>query len=225
MSRRAIAVSATGTDVGKTFVACAVIEALRARSRPIDAFKPVLSGFVAQDAADSDAGRLLLALGRPLGELEAMSPLRFAAPLAPPSAARAEGVTLTLAQLVNLCRARNEQHGEGLLLIEGAGGIASPIAEDATNLDLFAVLSLPVLLVGGSYLGAISHALTAIAAVKSRGLALAGMVVSESEGEAPPLDEITQALATFAPGVRVFVASRRESFDAAALADALYAGA
>ena len=85
----AIAITATGTDVGKTFVACGLITALRAQGRAVDAFKPVLSGFSV--AEGSDAGLLLAALGRPLSEIERMSPLRFAAPLAPPSAARAEG--------------------------------------------------------------------------------------------------------------------------------------
>jgi len=218
---RALAVAGTGTDVGKTFVACAVIAALRAQGRVVDAFKPVLSGFSPQDVAESDAGRLLTALGRPLAEIEAMSPLRFAAPLAPPSAARLQGATLRLADLADLCRRRLS--GEGLLLIEGAGGIASPIAEDGTNLDLFAELGLPVLLVGGSYLGAVSHALTAVEVVRARGLPIPAFVVSESAGEAPPLIEITGALARFAPTVPVFVARRNQTFDAGPLADALYA--
>jgi dethiobiotin synthetase len=220
---RALAIAGTGTDVGKTFVACALITALRAKNRAVDASKPVLSDFSVDTAEDSDAARLLAALGRPLTDIDAMSPLRFAAPLAPPSAARLEGRSLHREQLLDLCRARLS--GDGLLLIEGAGGIASPIAEDATNLDLFADLQLPIVLVGGSYLGAISHALTAIEVVRSRGLAVPAFIVSESAGEAPPLAEITQALAAFAPDVPVFVARRHESFDAAALADALYAGA
>ena len=74
-----------------------------------------------------------------------------------------------------------------LLVIEGAGGVMSPIAEDATNLDLFAELGLEVILVTGSYLGAVSHTLTAIAALQVRGVAVAAIVVSESMGDAPPI--------------------------------------
>lgn len=209
-------VTATGTDIGKTHVSAALIRELVRRGRRVDAFKPVLSGF--DDAAASDAGRLLEALGRPLSDLDRISPLRFTAPLAPPSAARAEGKRLLAEDLIGLCR---DRLGEDLLLIEGAGGVMSPLAEDATNLDVIAALGSPALLVSGSYLGAVSHALSAIAVLQSRDVPITAVVVSESAGEAPPLTEITEALARFAPGLAVFVASRSESFDASGLADAL----
>ncbi len=210
----ALFVSAVGTDVGKTYVACALISALRKQKRPVDAFKPVLSGFDGPDG--SDAARLLQALGRPLSDLDRMSPLRFKAPLAPPSAARAEGHALTLSDLAARCRERMAET-DGLLLIEGAGGIMSPLAEGATNLDLAAELNLPILLVTGSYLGAVSHTLTALEAIKARKLAVAAIVVSESEGDPPPLSEITDALQTFAAAIPAVVATRGKTWDASNL--------
>ena len=210
----ALFITATGTDVGKTYVACALIRALRAHKRPVDAFKPVLSGFDGPDG--SDAARLLDALGRPLTDLDRMSPLRFRAPLAPPSAARAEGHTLTLSDLSARCRERTSET-DGLLLIEGAGGIMSPLAEGVTNLDLAAELGLPVLLVTGSYLGAVSHSLTALEAIKARKLVVTALVVSESEGDPPALSEIIGALQTFAAAVPVVVASRGKTWDASNL--------
>lgn len=209
-------VTATGTDVGKTYVAAALVRELVRRGRPLEVVKPVLSGF--DDAATSDAGRLLEAMGRPLSELDRMSPLRFAAPLAPPSAARAEGRTLELATLAELCRARL---GEHLLIVEGAGGVMSPLAEGATNLDLIVELDAEALLVAGSYLGSVSHTLTALEVLRARGVRVAALVISESEGAPPPMSEMLEAMARFAPGLAVFVAPRSESFDARPLADAL----
>lgn len=203
----AIFITATGTDIGKTYVACALIRALLASGRAVDAFKPVLSGYEMFDG--SDAAHLLTALGRPAADLDLVSPLRFSAPLAPPSAARAEGQSIALADLVQRCRTKIDATA-GLLLIEGAGGIMSPIAEEATNLDLITALSTPTLLVAGSYLGAISHTLTALEAMWSRGVTITAVVISESEG-APPLTEITEALANFAPYIPVVIAPR--SFD------------
>jgi dethiobiotin synthetase len=208
----ALFITAVGTDVGKTFVACALIRALRAVGRPVDAFKPVLSGYDIYEG--SDAARLLEALGRDEADLDRMSPLRFAAPLAPPSAARAEGRGLALTDLTALCLAAVRP--ASLLLIEGAGGVMSPIAEGATNLDLADNLSEPVLLVTGSYLGAVSHTLTAVEVIRARGLDLAAIVVSESQ-DAPPLIEITGALAAFAPGIPVVTAPRAAQWDASNL--------
>jgi dethiobiotin synthetase len=210
----ALFISATGTDVGKTFVACALIRALRRQKRAVDAFKPVLSGFDGPDG--SDAARLLEALGRPLTDIDRMSPLRFTAPLAPPSAARAEGHALTLSDLAARCRERMAET-EGLLLIEGAGGIMSPLAEGATNLDLAVELGLPILLVTGSYLGAVSHTLTALEAIKARKLVVAALVVSESEGDQPALSEITDALQTFAAAIPTVTAPRGKTWDASNL--------
>lgn len=209
-------VTATGTDVGKTFVACALIRALRARGCPVDAFKPVLSGFTGPDG--SDAALLLEALGRPLSDLDRISPLRFAAPLAPPSAARSEGQTIEARTLGSLCGGRLSRASETLLIIEGAGGVMSPIAEGATNLDLIRSLKTPVLLVTGTYLGAVSHTLTAIAALGLRRTPIAAIVVSDSAGEHPDPAEVLNALSGFAPGIAVFNAPRAAHWDAAALA-------
>ena len=209
----AVFVTAIGTDIGKTHVACALIRALRRQGRAVDAFKPVLSGYDRYEG--SDAERLLTALGKSEADLDAMSPLRFSAPLAPPSAARLEDATLSLSDLTARCRTRMAS-SDGLLLIEGAGGVMSPIADKATNLDLLCELRIPAVLVTGSYLGAISHALTALETLWSRGCAIAAVAVSESEN-APPVAEITEALETFAPYIPVVVAPRGTDWDAGPL--------
>jgi dethiobiotin synthetase len=201
-------VTGAGTNVGKTFVCAALIRALAARGRAVDALKPVVSGFDAGDWDASDPGRLLGALGRPADTeaLDRLSPWRFAAPLSPDMAAAREGVRLDYAAVVDLCRARLAAAGEALLVIEGVGGVMSPISGDRTNLDLMAAIGAPVLLVCGAYLGTISHTLTAIAAVRSRGLNLRAVVVSEAEEGGPPLDETAASIARFAAQETVIIA-------------------
>lgn len=197
-------ITATGTDVGKTFVACALIRALRAEGREVGAFKPALSGF--EGIEGSDAGRLLEALGET--DLDRMSPLRFIAPLAPPSAARLEGESLTLDDLAARCEARLAEEEWKLILIEGAGGLMSPLAEDGTNLDLLVRLQLPSVLVTGSYLGSISHTFTAMEVMFSRGLPLRAVVISQSQGDHPPLSEMTNAMQQYYPDIPVIVVGR-----------------
>jgi dethiobiotin synthetase len=176
------------TDVGKTFVACALIRAARAAGLSVEALKPVASGFDPADWAQSDPGRLLTALGRPPddGELDRMTPWRFAAPLAPPMAASLERQALPLPPVVELCAARLAASPADLFVLEGVGGLMSPLADGATGLDLMTALGLPVLLVGGGYLGAISHTLTALEVLRARGQAVAAVVVSQdAQPDAP----------------------------------------
>jgi dethiobiotin synthetase len=203
-------VAGAGTDVGKTFVAAHLIRALVARGVAVDALKPVVSGFDPTDWADSDPGRLLAALGRPLdaANLEAISPWRYAAPLSPDMAARLEGRAVDCAAAIALCRARIAALPGTLVVVEGAGGVMSPVDEGTTGLDLMAGIGAPAVLVGGSYLGAISHTLTAIEALRGRGLALKAVVVSESPAAGTPFAETVAAVARLARVSQVIAAPR-----------------
>lgn len=217
---RALFIAGAHTDVGKTWAACALLKAARARGLSVAALKPVVSGYLPSTAVTSDPGRLLAALGRDLsGEaLDALSPLRFEAALSPPMAARLEGVTLTLADLLAVCRPVLAAQTADLLLVEGAGGVMSPMAQDATGLDLQLALGLPTILVGGSYLGGVSHTLTALEVLRSRGLAVLGVVVSQSaDPDAPDFPQTVAAIAQFAGDVPVLAAPRDDESWASAL--------
>ncbi|THD62159.1 dethiobiotin synthase [Phenylobacterium sp.] len=181
MSRARVFVAGAHTDVGKTFVACALIQTARAAGLSVEALKPVASGFDAADWGESDPGRLLAALGRPAtdADLDRITPWRFAAPLAPPMAARTEGRSLPLESLTGLCAERIAETRADLFIIEGVGGLMSPLADGATGLDLMLALGLPAVLVGGSYLGAMSHTLTALEVLRARGQTVTCVVVSE----------------------------------------------
>jgi dethiobiotin synthetase len=155
--------------------------------------------------AASDTAILLNAAGLPVDErhVQACSPWRFAAALAPDRAAALEGRDLDLAEIVGWCRARlAEAAPDQVVLVEGAGGLMSPVTREATVLDWMKALGLPAILVAGSYLGAISHALTAIEVVRASGFSPRAVVVSESI-ESAGLHETIEALRRFAPGVDV----------------------
>lgn len=207
---RTLFVAGAGTDVGKTWVAAGLIRALRAEGASVDAFKLVASGYDPDRPEDSDAGALLAALGRaPTPEaIDDICPLRFAEPLSPPAAARREGVVLTLDDLVLRGRTRLSEQRADVLLIEGAGGLMSPLTDDATALDVIKALDVPAVLVGGSYLGAISHLLTAVEVLRAHDLPLEAAVVSESLPPAPDFRETVAGIARFLPDVSLLAVSR-----------------
>ena len=195
-------VTATGTDIGKTFVTAGLIRHLRHTGRKVDALKPVVSGFDIATAALSDPGILLGALDEPVTSesLDRLSPWRFAAPLSPDMAAAREGKTLDFDAVVSLCH-EAIRDAQGILFIEGVGGVMVPLDGSHTVLDWMAALDLPVILVTGSYLGAISHTLTALECLKRRDLTVKAVVVNETGDGAVPLDESLRTLARFAPAV------------------------
>lgn len=202
----ALIVTGVGTDIGKTYVSASIIRVLRAHEVPVDAFKPVISGFDPEQAEASDAGVLLAALDEPITDetLNAISPFRYAAPLSPPLAAAREGRSIKFAEVAGACRERVADAGRALLLIEGAGGVMSPLSDGATVLDLVEALDAPVLLVTGTYLGAISHTLTAVEVLRRRGVTIRAVVVNENEGSGTTLEEMHESLRVLAGGVPVF---------------------
>ena len=216
---KALFVAGTGTDLGKTHVACALLRAARARDLRVDAFKPVVSGFDPETPETSDPARLAAAMGRPHAWAE-ISPRRYRAPLAPNLAARREGQTLAMADLVADGRTWLDNRDVDLALVEGAGGVMSPMTDDATNLDLMTALALPVLLVAGSYLGTASHLLTALEVLRARSLTVAAVVISESL-DGPDLDQSVEMLRAFERKTPIVAAPRDPDWNAAELADLL----
>ncbi len=201
-------VTATGTDVGKTYITCALIRALRHAGSAVKAIKPVISGFDPKAASTSDSGLILAALGQSAdyAAIEAISPWRYSAALSPDMAAEREGRLVPFDEIVRFC-IEAARRGTGLCLIEGVGGVMSPVDGKRTNLELIAALDAVPLVIAGSYLGTISHLLTALEALRARSLVPAAVIISESEASPIALDELAARLAHFAP-VPVFTVPR-----------------
>ncbi|MGB6344910.1 MAG: dethiobiotin synthase [Xanthobacteraceae bacterium] len=198
----AIFITGTGTDVGKTYVAASLIRHLRQMGRLVDAIKPVVSGYDPAQSAASDPGILLSALGLPVteSEIDRISPWRFRAALSPDLAAEREGRRIDVDTVVKYCQTAIDRRRD-ILLIEGAGGIMVPLDGERTILDVMMALQLPLILVAGSYLGTISHTLTALDALFRRGQRVLAIIVSETKDSPVPLDETVAAIARFAEPV------------------------
>ncbi|WP_417492235.1 dethiobiotin synthase [Maricaulis sp.] len=212
--RRPIFFTGTGTDIGKTHVLCALLEARRAAGSGARVLKPVASGFDADALSATDTIRLLRANGQALSAeaVNAMTPWRFKAPVSPDMAARLENRDLRLGAVVNWCLDHLDRAGP--TLIEGAGGVMSPIAADGLNLDLIRELDARPVMIAGNYLGTISHTLTALRALDGR----CTVIVNEMTPGPVSAAETAQTITRHAPraDVRVF-----EPGQAAALLDIL----
>lgn len=192
----AVFVTAIGTDSGKTHVSAAILRELAAQGRPALALKPLMSGYSPEALETSDAGRLLLAMERPVtsetvGEICWKS---FTDWLAPNVAARKAGVALDYAEMLRFVQSRLGVH-TGAALVEGAGGVMSPLTDTHTNLDLAADLRLPVMLMASNYLGAVSHTLTALEVLARRDLEVRVIVVTETLPNAGPSQPMIDELA------------------------------
>ena len=167
----------TDTDVGKTYVTALVARRLKAAGRRVGVYKPVASGCVerAGRRIADDAVALWEAAGKPR-TLEEVCPQRFLEPLAPPEAAAAEGKSVDLDRL--LSAAEVWQHDCDVLLIEGAGGLFSPLGDGLLNVDLARQLDAEVVLVTANRLGVIHQVLATCRAAAHAGTPIRGIFFS-----------------------------------------------
>jgi len=192
-------VTATGTGIGKTYVAAHLIRYLRRLGRPVRAFKPVVTGCTTQTLAASDSALLLAALDEPLSaeRLDAISPWRYRAALGPIAAAALEGRSIDFNAIAAFIGDAFRAAPAEWTVVEGLGGIMVPFDEEHTLLDLLMQASVPAVVVCGTYLGALSHALTALDVLRARSITIATVVLNESGAGSVSLDDTAAALAPF----------------------------
>jgi dethiobiotin synthetase len=181
MPQRVPGLFITGTDtgVGKTYVAAMIARALTAGGCRVGIYKPAASDCRRENGqlVSDDAVTLWNAAGRP-GDLEHVCPQRFAAPLAPHLAARMEGKQLDSDRLrrgIEYWQDRSE-----IILVEGAGGLMSPMGDELYVADLAEEFGFPLVVVSRNVLGTINHTLQTLitAAVFREGLPIAGVVLN-----------------------------------------------
>ena len=164
----------TGTDrgVGKTWVGRALGRALAAAGRRVVAIKPVETGCADATAATEDGALLAAATGQaePLAALH-----RLEAAVAPALAADRAGETIDLDALV--LRVESLSEGAEVVLVEGAGGLLSPITWEWTVVELARTLGAAALGVGTDRLGVIIHTLLTLSALELAGIEVAGVVL------------------------------------------------
>lgn len=170
----------TDTHVGKTYVAARIAAALAGEGLKVGVYKPAASGCrrAGRALVSDDAIALWEAAGRP-GELRAVCPQRFAAPLAPHLAAREERKEIDARLLrrgIDYWRRRSD-----IVVVEGAGGLMSPVGEREYVADIAADFGYPLIVVSPNRIGTINATLLTLLAAASRPkpLPIAGIVLND----------------------------------------------
>jgi len=168
----------TDTEIGKTYVTGLLAKAFLELGNTVGVYKPVASGCRADASGQlisDDAVALWHAAGKPRS-LEQVTPQRFEAALAPNVAARLEGKVVN-SQLIR--DGLEVWRGFQVVLVEGLGGLMSPVSDEELVIDIAADLALPLVLVVGNQLGCINSTLLSLAAARERDLSVAGIYLND----------------------------------------------
>lgn len=171
---RNLIVTGTDTEVGKTYVSCLIIKALRDAGINAVGFKPIACG-------DRQDVRLLREAGPDGLSLEELNPIYLRNTTCPYMAARLENCQVDEDRVLRAYEALAAKYE--CVVIEGIGGWEVPIAAGRNFSDLAADIRLPVLLVIGNKLGALNHALLTLNAIKAHGLECLGVIFNNIKEE------------------------------------------
>ena len=188
-------ITGTDTGVGKTVLTALLARFLRERGGRVAAFKPVCSG------GRDDARTLHAALGGAL-TLDEINPWHFRAPIAPSLAAAREGKSVSLAQV--LAHIRAARRNFDVTLVEGAGGLLSPLGEDFNSRDLMNTLHARPVIVASNKLGVVNQLLLTLEALPKNRRAEAKIVLMSPPKPDAATASNAKLLARFYPAEKIF---------------------
>lgn len=187
---RAYFITGTDTEIGKTYVACALLHAFRQQGLTAIGMKPVAAG--TDDAGRNDDVEALITASTLALPRDRVNPYCFADPIAPHIAAAEAGVVISSEHISESLRELSAR--ADVVVVEGVGGFVVPLAESFDAADLAGALGIPLILVVGMRLGCLNHALLTVEAIRARGLPLAGWIANCIDPTMSRFDENLAAL-------------------------------
>lgn len=187
---RGLLVTGTDTGVGKTVLSAALLAALAAAGEPVAAHKPAVTGLdepPIEDAYGSSWPADHELLGAAAGMAgEDVAPRRFGPAVSPQLAAELANEPLTREQVLDAARAAlasaaangGQDEAAATLIVEGAGGLLSPLADELTVCDLAVALRLPLLIAARPGLGTVNHTLLTLQSARAAGLTVRAVVLT-----------------------------------------------
>ena len=160
MSSRKLFITGTNTEVGKTFVTCEMLKHLVKSKKPSAAFKPIETGCNESDGVlqPNDSKHFYEILGKSLS-IDLINPYRFIPPISPNRAIRLAKKKITLN---DYCKKLNLLNTHDYILIEGAGGVCSPLSYDGLNIDFAKKVKMDSILVARDEIGVINNVILSI---------------------------------------------------------------
>ena len=190
---RSYFVTGTDTNVGKTYVASALIRHFVSQGHKTIGMKPVASGCeeVKGTYINEDVTALMQA-SNVSASSDLVNPYRFVPAIAPHIAAAQAGTSIEFSTILDAHQQLSDM--ADIIIVEGAGGLLVPLNQSQTLADLAAQINAPLILVVGMRLGCINHAMLTVAAIEARGLQLTGWIANEVDPDMSMFDANLQTL-------------------------------
>lgn len=185
-----IFITGTDTEIGKTVIAGGLAAALKAAGVNVGVMKPIASGGVEHKGRIVSEDAIFLKHAAQVDDaLDLINPICLRHPLAPSVAAEIEGASIDPRQIDDAFAQLCQRHE--FMVVEGVGGIAVPIRDDALVANMAQRFQLPLIVVARPNLGTINHTVLTVEFARSYNLEICGIVLNASQEESKGLAEET----------------------------------
>lgn len=153
-------ISGTGTDVGKTFITENLIDLLKVKGFTVSPYKPIETGCkkIKAKLIPSDASKFHKLINKEI-DIDLINPYRFQQPISPNRAIRLAKKKIFIKDYIDKSKLLPKND---YLVVEGAGGLYSPISTDGYNIDLITKMKMPTVLVAKDEIGVINNVLLSL---------------------------------------------------------------
>ena len=187
-------VTATDTDIGKTYVCAGLAHALKKMDIDVGIMKPFACGDK-QKIGFSSNDLTILANAAMVDDAEdIINPFFFPIPASPYTAAKNLGVKIDIERVMDCFRKLDEIHD--IVLVEGIGGIMTPILKDYAIINLIKDLMANTIIVTSSKIGTVNHTILTCNMCKNMGIPIKGLIINNFDSTGYPISELERDLST-----------------------------
>jgi dethiobiotin synthetase len=185
-------ITATDTDIGKTYVCAGLAHSLKKLDINVGIMKPFACG-VKQKTGFSSNDLTMLANAAMVDDDETIiNPFFFPVPASPYTAAKNLGVKIDIAHVMECFRKLDKTHD--IMLVEGIGGIMTPILKDYAIIDLIKDLDANTIIVTSSKIGTVNHTVLTCNVCKNMNIPIKGLIINDFDSTGYPIPELERDL-------------------------------
>ena len=181
-------VTGTDTDVGKTCVSAAIAKRLRDDDVDVGVMKPFASGYKAAPDSVSGDVEILMKYSGTKDPVDLVNPYYFEIPTSPYDACKQLNLEIDISKVIESYKQLVSIHD--VVIVEGIGGIMTPISKNYFVSDLISDLQLESIIVTGSKIGTVNHLMLTYEHALQKKLKLKGLLVNQNVSDGYELSNL-----------------------------------
>ena len=185
-------ITGTDTDVGKTFVTAGIASAMKKMGIDVGIMKPFAAGTPQKNGYKSSDVQILSKAAQVNEPEELLNPYFFPIPASPFTASKNLGIKVDIKIVMNSFKQLSSLHD--VLLVEGMGGIMTPILENYFIINLIKNMNLETIIVTSSRIGTINHTIMTNEMCQRYGIKIRGLIINNLESNGYPINELKRDL-------------------------------